>query len=130
MKKWSVGLLMSFLSLGCFAQVQRNIAPKKDSAEITIPGKTLDGKSGQSKKENKREMIRSLNLSKEQQQKLREMRQASKARKQDIENNDLLTEQQKKEQLRELYQDAAGNFRNILSEEQRAILKEIRKGNE
>ncbi len=124
MKKWSVGLLLTFLSLGCFAQVQRNITPKTDSAKTTMTDETLSGEKGTTGKENKMEMIRSLNLSKDQRQQLKEMRQANKAKKALIESSNQLTEGQKKEQLRKLQRDAAGSLKNILSEEQSAKIRE------
>ena len=127
MKKWSIALLMSMITLGSFAQVQRNVAPKKDSAEIAMPGETMNGENEQSKKESKRQIIRSLNLSKEQKQKFKEIHQANKEKKESISSNDQLTESQKKDQLKELHKEAAMNMNSLLSEEQRDKVKAMRK---
>jgi len=128
MKKWSITLLMSFIMMVCLGQVQRNMTAKKDSAKMTMPGETMKSGNELSQKENRREMIRSLDLSEEQQQKLKEMHHANKAKKEHIESNDQLTERQKKVQLKELRKDAAANMKDILSEEQITKVKEMRKG--
>ena len=127
MKKWSIALMMSFIAMGCFAQVQRNVIPKKDSTKVTMPGETMNSGSELSQKASRREMIRSLNLSKEQRQKLKEMHQANKAKKERIENNDQLTESQKKDRLKELNKEGVANMKDILSEEQIIKVKEMRK---
>ena len=127
MKKWSIALLMGLITLGSIAQVQRNVAPKKDSAEIAMPGETMNGENEQSKKEIKKRMIRSLNLTKEQRQKFKEIHQANKEKKESISSNDQLNESQKKDQLKELHKETAGNINNILSQEQRDKMKTMQK---
>jgi hypothetical protein len=127
MKKWSIVLLMSFITVGCFAQVQRNVAAKKDSTEMAMQDEKI-GDDEFSKKGSRREMMRSLNLSKEQKQKFKEIHQANKAKKESIESNGQLTESQKKDQLKELHKEAAANMKDILSEEQINKVKEMRKG--
>ena len=127
MKKWGVALFISFITLGCFAQVQRNVASKKDSAVIKVKDETSDGENGLSERENNREILRSLNLTKEQRQKLKEIHQANRAKKEIIENNDQLSESQKKNQLKELHKEAAINMKNLLSEDQLNKIKELRK---
>ena len=127
MKKWSIALLMSIITLGSFGQVQRNVAAKKDSTEMGMPNETINSENEQSKKETKRQMIRSLNLSKEQKQKFKEIHQANKEKKESISSNDQLTESQKKDQLKELHKEAAMNMNSLLSEEQRDKVKAMRK---
>ena len=127
MKKWSIALLISIVTMASFAQVQRNVAAKKDSTEMAVANETTNNENGQLKKETKRQMIRSLNLSKEQRQKLKEIRQANKENKESISNNDQLTESQKKDQLKELHKEAAMNMNSLLSEEQRDKVKAMRK---
>ncbi len=127
MKKWSFALLMSMIAQGSFAQVQRNVTPKKDSTEMAMQGETANKENGQSKKETKTQMIRSLNLSKEQREKFKEIRQANKEKKESIASNDQLTENQKKDQLKELHKEAAMNMNSILSEEQRDKVKAMRR---
>ena len=129
MKKWGIALLMShIITMGCLGQVQRNVTPRKDSTKMTMPGESINSGNEFSQKEGRREMIHSLNLSKEQRQKLKEMHQANKAKKESIESNDQLTESQKKDQLKELHKEAAANMKDILSEEQIIKVKEMRKG--
>ncbi len=127
MKKWSIALLMSMIALGSFAQVQRNMTAKKDSTEMAMPGEIANSENGKSKKETKRQMILSLNLSKEQRQKFKEIHQATKEKKESISSNDQLTESQKKDQVKELHKEAAINMNSILSEEQRDKVKAMRK---
>ncbi len=128
MKKWSIALLMGIITMASFAQVQRNAATKKDSAEMAMANETTNSENGQSKKETKRQMIRSLNLSKEQKQKFKEIHQANKEKKESISGNDQLTESQKKDQLKELHKEATMNMNSILSEEQRDKMKAMREG--
>ena len=127
MKKWSIALLISIVTMASFAQVQRNVTAKKDSTEMGMPGEITNNENGQSKKEDKRQMIRSLNLSKEQRQKFKEIRQENKEKKESISSNDQLTESQKKDQLKELHKEAAMNMNSLLSEEQRDKVKAMRK---
>ena len=127
MKKLSIALVLSLITLGSIAQVQRNVAAKKDSTEMAMPGETTSNENEQLKKETKRQMIRSLNLSKEQKQKFKEIHQANKEKKESISSNDQLTESQKKDQLKELNKQAAMNMNGILSEGQRDKMKAMRK---
>ena len=127
MKKLCIALVLSLITLGSIAQVQRNVAAKKDSTEMAVANETTNNENGQLKKETKRQMIRSLNLSKEQRQKFKEIRQENKEKKESISSNDQLTESQKKDQLKELHKEAAMNMNSILSEEQRDKVKAMRK---
>ena len=129
-QKWKNAPLLYWwvlLHWGVLPQVQRNVATKRDSAEMSMPDETMNEDNALSKKENRREMIRSLNLSKEQKQKFKEIHQANKAKKESIESNGQLTESQKKDQVKELHKEAAINMNNVLSEEQRRKVKEMRK---
>ena len=127
MKKLCIALVLSLITLGSIAQVQRNVTPKKDSSKMAMPNKTCKSENEQRKRENKRQMIRSLNLSKEQKQKFKEIHQANKEKKESISSNDQLTESQKKDQLKELNKQAAMNMNGILSEGQRDKMKAMRK---
>ena len=127
MKKWSIMLFISFITLGCYAQVQRNVATKKDTADIKMKDETSNSENGLSKRENNREILRSLNLTKEQRQKLKEIHQANRTKKEIIENNNQLSESQKKDQLKELHKETTVNMKNLLSEDQWNKIKELRK---
>ena len=116
MKKPSVILLLSFSSLICFAQVERAPAKQPDSLN-TSAGVNKKDKVGM------KEIMKDLDLTKEQRGKLKEIRQAGKAKKEAIENDAQLTEDEKKKQLRELQKEQAKNIQAILTDEQKEKFK-------
>ena len=110
MKLPGLFLILLLSSVITFAQVERVPQAKTDSLSGTsIPGK--------------KDLIKDLDLSKEQKIKLKEIRQAGKARKEGIENNSQLTEPEKKKQLRELQKEQALQVQAILTDEQKEKFK-------
>ena len=110
MKLPGLFLILLLSSVITFAQVERVPQAKTDSLSGTsIPGK--------------KDLIKDLDLSKEQKIKLKEIRQAGKARKEGIENNSQLTEPEKKKQLRELQKEQALQVQEILTDEQKEKFK-------
>src|SRR5690242_1119769 len=95
-----LALLFSFAI--SFAQVERKPAPPKpaDSVANNQGTKKMD-------RAGRRDMIKDLHLTKEQKGKLKEIREANKAKKDAIENNSQLSEDEKKKQLRELQKEQA-----------------------
>jgi hypothetical protein len=119
MKKLSVLIVFSFIVTSSFAQVERksNHSVKTDSVKHnTVSKHDSDGV-------NKRQMMKDLNLSKEQKIKLKEARQANKAKKEAIENDAKLSNEEKEAQLKALHQEQAKNTMNILNEEQKEKIK-------
>lgn len=109
------GLISLFLfsSIISFAQVERKPAPSKQ-ADSTM------SQSGNAANSNSRkDMIRELDLSREQKIKLKEIREAGKSKKEAIENNGQLSEEEKKKQLRALQKEQAKNIQAILTDEQK-----------
>ena len=125
MKKIIIFLLTAVINLTAFAQVQRKVTAPANTNTAPANSETEDAnKSG---KHSKKEMMRALNLSKEQKAKLKEIHQANKSKKQAIEDNDKLTDDQKKIQLKQLHKEGANSTQAILNEEQKAKMKEMRK---
>jgi|GEM_PF-913310 len=122
MKKVMVFMLAVFMGQLVFAQDAKPAEMNK-TGEREMPG----GK-GRHKmhKHEKREMMKQLNLSEEQKTKLKEMNAGNKEKKQAILNDTKLTEEQKKEQLRAIKKEQATNMQTVLTDEQKAKMKEVR----
>jgi hypothetical protein len=123
MKKLSVLIVLSFIITLSFAQVERknNHAVKTDSVKHKIDRKD------DSARGHKKEMMGDLNLSKEQKIKFKEARQASKAKKQAIENDEKLSKEDKEAELKALHQEQAKNTMSILNDEQKEKLRNRQK---
>ena len=76
----------------------------------------------------RKQMLRELNLTKEQRGKFKEIGQANKAKRDEINNNDSLTQGQKDAKLRELKRTAVQSTMSILNEEQKEKMKSMRAG--
>jgi Spy/CpxP family protein refolding chaperone len=111
--------LMASLS---FAQVQRQKKEviKTDSAAAGTVQKETAGP-------NKREMMKELNLSKEQRSKLKEFRQSAQAKKAAIENDDKLSATEKEDKMKEVKKEQLKNTMSVLSPEQKMKLLKMRK---
>jgi len=117
---------MCLMVLGSIAQVQRKMPVHSDAA-VQVKNEPLEAAdNGAPQNAKNREMLSSLNLSKEQRQKLKKMHQGTKEKKAAIENDTSLTEDQKGEQLNELHKAAVAKLKAILSEEQWSKMKEMR----
>ena len=110
------GLILSLLlfSLVSFAQVERKPAPAKPADSVAN-----SQKAGKMDKANRKDLLKDLDLSREQKGKLKEIRQAGKVKKEAIENNSQLSEDEKKKQLRELQKEQANSIQAILTDEQK-----------
>jgi Spy/CpxP family protein refolding chaperone len=107
----SILILSSYMS---FAQIERIPSKKADS---------LGSMRG------RKDMIKDLDLTSGQMAKLKEIRQTGRMKKQAINNNDQLTDDEKKKQLRQLQKEQAKNILDILTDEQKEKLKAKRKQN-
>ena len=72
--------------------------------------------------------LKELNLTKEQKQQVKAVRQDSKAEQDAIINDTTLTEAQRKEKLKIVKGDAAKKLQDILTEEQRSKLRTMKQG--
>jgi Spy/CpxP family protein refolding chaperone len=122
MKSPGLVLILLFSSLISFAQVERKPSPAKqaDSVSNNPGGNKTD-------KGSRKDLVKELDLSKEQKGKLKEIRQANMAKKEAIENNSQLSETEKKKQLRDLQKEQAQNILAILTDEQKEKFKASRK---
>ena len=114
MKKIILIALVCLTSFGSFAQIQRKV-----TKDTTVAGRE--------QKANKKKQMAELNLTKEQRGKMKEMAQANKAAKGDIENDQTLTDAQKKEKLRAIKKGSAQNMQTILTPEQKQKWMQMRK---
>jgi hypothetical protein len=104
-----------------FAQVQRQKkeVDKSDSSANTTAQKQDAGM-------DRKEMMRDLDLTKEQKGKLKEIRQAGKAKKEAIENDEKLSADEKQAKLKDLKKEQAKSTMSILSREQKLKLLKMR----
>jgi hypothetical protein len=124
MKKLSALIVFSFIITLSFAQVERksNHSVKTDSVKHKIDRKD------DSARVSKKQMMKELNLSKEQKIKLKEARQQNKAKKQAIENDEKLSKEEKEVKLKTLHQEQAKGTIDVLNEEQKEKLKKMKQG--
>jgi Flp pilus assembly protein TadG len=123
MKKISILLFFVFSISLSFAQVQRT---KTASKQISDSSNTSEQLNNTNKKGNKKQMIRELNLTKEQKGKLKEIKQANKAKVQQVQNDDKLTQEEKDVKLKTLHQEQAKNTLTVLNDEQKAKMKKMK----
>lgn len=71
-------------------------------------------------------MMKELNLSDDQKAKLKEAREANKAKKEAILSDSKLTEEQKHEQLKEMHKAESKNMKGLLTDEQKKKMKEFK----
>ena len=121
MQKWSLFLIFCLLSFLSFAQVERKVLPTKQADSSS-------GKSDQSLvgKMEKKQLIRDLHLSKEQQTKMKEIHQSGKSAKEAIAGNDKLTPAEKDEKIKALQKEQYQKTMNILNDEQKQKMKAMR----
>ncbi len=70
-------------------------------------------------------MMKQLNLSEEQKTRLREMNAGNKEKRQAILQNSQLTEEQRRAQLKELRQSEKAHLREVLTDDQKARMKDL-----
>ena len=116
--KLPVFIFLLFLSsISASAQIERKPAAiKTDSAQTTGNDNKVD-------KQSQKDRLKDLDLTKEQEGKVKEIRQAGKSAKEAIEKNTELSETDKKKQLRDLQKAQAQKVQAILTEEQKAKFK-------
>lgn len=122
MKSPALILALLLSSLIAFAQVERKPAPVKpaDSVANNQPANRMD-------KTGRKDLLKDLDLSREQKIKLKEIRQANKTKKEAIENNSQLSDDEKKKQMKELQKEQAKAIQAILTDEQKEKFKAKRR---
>ena len=123
MKKIGVMMAFVFLAALSFAQVQRNKTSNLAKTDSTVTGTEKRKATGMDKKQ----MMRELDLSREQKIKFKELRQSMKQKKEAIENDDKLSGPEKEAKLKELRQEQAKNTMSILTPEQKVKMLKMRK---
>lgn len=99
-------------SSGAFAQIQR----KTDSTQQTMH---------QNKQHH--QMMTQLDLTKEQKEKMKEMRQENKSKMDEIKNDNSLTQEQRKAKMMELRKAQKGKMKAILTKDQQEKMKAYKK---
>jgi Spy/CpxP family protein refolding chaperone len=127
MKKVLLMLVLSTITAATMAQVQRAVKPKTVTGDTTVASSNNSMAPVKDDMQSRKEMIKALNLTREQKGKFREMQQNMKAKKEAIENDDKLSDVEKKEKLRALRKEQMTATDNILNEEQREKMKQMRK---
>jgi Spy/CpxP family protein refolding chaperone len=113
-------LFVFAISLGFFAphataQVKREVNPSQTSQSNAV------------QKNKKKEMMKELNLTKEQRGQMKEFHKSMKQKKEDINNDNTLTEAQKKDKMKELHKEQKEKMKAILTPEQKEKMKEQKK---
>jgi len=123
MKKYiSIVVLFTLISILSQAQVQRTPAKQKTDSAAVVADTMKDKKS-------KKEILKELDLSREQKVKLKELNQSMKASKEALENDTTLTEADKKAKLKVLKKKQAQKIQALLTEEQKIKFRELRNKN-
>jgi len=122
MKKYiGIGLLM-MTGYTALSQIQRTVVKQKNDSTVTEQVNTKgDGA--------KKQMLRELDLTKEQRAKMKEINQSMKASKDAIENDPALSKKQKKQKLKAFRQEQVAKIQAILTEEQKIKFREQRAKN-
>ena len=123
MKSSLIVLIVLLTAVTASAQIERKSTEiKMDSAKAAVSDNKPD-------KQNRKERLKELDLTREQKGKMKEIMQSGKASKDAIENNAQLSETEKKKQLRELQKSQMQKIQAILTPEQVEKFKASRKNN-
>jgi len=123
MKKICSMIAFVLLAACSFAQVQRNKTTTLARADSA--GTVTEKRKGNEM--DKKQMMRELDLSREQKVKFKELRQSMKEKKEAIENDDKLSGPEKEAKLKELRKEQAKNTMSILTPEQKVKMLKMRK---
>lgn len=119
-------VLISVLAFAATASAQIERKPVEITKTDTVKSQAFDAPADKKKR---RDLMKDLNLTREQSSKLKELRHANNTAKAAIENNTSLPEMEKKRKLRELKRDQAEKMMLILTPEQREKFKAGRQNN-
>jgi Spy/CpxP family protein refolding chaperone len=115
MKKLFVFVICAGLITNSMGQVKRDVNPAQSSH------------SKSSKKREKKEMMKELNLSKEQRAQIKELNRSIKEKKGAIKSDQSMPEDQKQSKLKELHKEKQEKMDKILTPEQRIKLGDLKK---
>jgi Spy/CpxP family protein refolding chaperone len=122
MKKYLVIAILITIGHTGIAQVKRTtIKPTTDTATVK--------QSEEANKDFRKEILRQLNLTREQQLKMREINQIMKASREELEKNTTLPDAEKKTKLRSLRKDHAQKIQAVLTEEQKVMFRQLKAKN-
>src|SRR5882724_4686563 len=121
MKKLVSLTVFTLIFFASFAQIQRQ---KKEVTKTDSTGTTAVQK--QDAGPDRKEMMKELNLSKEQRLKIKEFRQAAQAKKEAIENDNSLKPDEKQNKLKEVRKELQQNTMSVLSQEQKMKMLKMR----
>lgn len=120
MKKYIVSIiLMTMVGYTSNAQVQRTPAKKQTDSVVA---KQVTEKNPDSRKE----MLKELDLTKDQKNKMKEINGSTKASKEAIENDTALSTEEKKVKLKSLRQEQMQKIQALLTEEQKAKFRKMK----
>ena len=126
MKKTSIILALTLISFISQAQLQRKVTPLANRHHDTVTAGNGKRIANNGEALNRKQMMRDLNLTREQQIKLKDTRQSNREKMEVITNDDKLSTEQKEAKIRELKKAQAMNMQGILNEEQRQKMKAMR----
>ena len=123
MKKMFVLVSVTIMSHFSFAQVKegRDTAVSKNNPVVSHKMHHKEDR------HTRKEIMKELNLNEAQKAQLKEIRISDKEKRAAILNDAKLTEEQKDEELKELHAAQIKNLQNILTEEQKVKMKDVRK---
>ncbi len=121
MKKLLSLIALSLIVSLSFAQVQRQ-KKQVDKTDSSGTGAVQKEDAGP----NRKEMMKELNLTKEQRSKIKEFRQAAQSKKAAIESDDTLKPEEKLAKLKDLRKELQKNTMSVLSKEQKMKLLQMR----
>ena len=120
MKKIVVCAAFLSISILSMAQIKRTPNIRTDSSGLVV---NPDAKRG----EGQMQLLKELDLTREQKGKLKELHQANKIKKEEIDNDTKLSDTEKQQKLKQLRQEQMQGTMSILTDEQKQKLKELRK---
>ncbi|MFN8308299.1 MAG: hypothetical protein U0T79_16115 [Ferruginibacter sp.] len=123
-------LLVSLIIIGSInakTQVQRQIDRKPPVTNNKAP---LGNMSAKEQKPKMRGVLRQLDLTRQQQVQLKQIRQEQQAKKALIESNEQLSDPEKKKQIREMQKEFLTKLESLLTDAQKEKLKTLRQKQE
>ena len=118
MKSGVLVLALTLISLLSFAQVER-ITAVKDQADSVSTASFKE----QAGKNDRKQMIKDLHLTREQQAKMKEIHQSGRSKKEALLNDNKLTNEDRQAKLRVLQKEQFDNTMHILNDEQKQKMR-------
>lgn len=121
MKKVIIGTLFCLCALSSMAQIRRTVAPKPKADSVAMaPDMGTEGGDRKGK-------IKALDLNKQQKSKLKGVMQSAKQEKEAIENDEKLSDTEKKQRLQELRRRQMSHLDSVLTPEQKQQMLKMRR---